>query len=356
MSIISREDPGLSQKQRLGKAFGICRAKEGQDFILGRINDFIEDIEKRVNVKTFIRTSKKGKASIVGKFERKIKGKEAERSIEFIKRLKRSFEAIRKDSNEVSIRGFSKAIEKEISEFLSNIEDFQLLLDLIEDAPLPGLTAAKPAAIREVEALLKNLAAPSNITNQTTGQNIKGKLVKGPLGQRDIPMVPIGSSNVRGAGTFKNELVVQFHQGPKQGSQRTYRYEFDSVQEAQEVWLSLLDADSAGAWIWEEVRGKKLGPAFFPPKLPTPGGTFSSKVPYDVSGRTPVPQVPNYAKLSEEMRKFKTGVKEPPSSREKFTEAELIKFQQKQAAAFLAKELPRFILIDEINRFFENLK
>ena len=76
MSIIVREDPGLSQKQRLGKAFGICRAKEGHDFILGRINDFLtNDIEKKVNVKTFIRTSKKGKASIVGKFERRIEKK-----------------------------------------------------------------------------------------------------------------------------------------------------------------------------------------------------------------------------------------------------------------------------------------
>ena len=37
---------------------------------------------------------------------------------EFIEYLKGRFEAIRADSNEVSVRGYCKAIEKEISEFL----------------------------------------------------------------------------------------------------------------------------------------------------------------------------------------------------------------------------------------------
>ncbi len=41
-----------------------------------------------------------------------------DKKTEFIEYLKGRFEVVRKDSDEVSVRGYCKAIEKEISEFL----------------------------------------------------------------------------------------------------------------------------------------------------------------------------------------------------------------------------------------------
>jgi len=232
------------------------------------------------------------------------------------------------------------------NEGLSSI--FEEVITLIEDQVSAGLGGqALPTNITSLINQIKQTGqAPFNLANPTSGQSIPGALVSGGT---DVPMIPIGSSNVRGAGVFKNELIVQFH---TDGPQKTYRYQFASPSKAFNAWQSLVDANSAGRWIWKEMRGKQLGPVWpgNNPKIKTPGGTSASIVPYDVSGRTPLSKVANFDKLTEQMRKFKIETKKPPTSAEPFTLEEIRQTQRKTAFKELSKGLPRFVSLEGIKR------
>lgn len=165
-----------------------------------------------------------------------------------------------------------------------------------------------------------NIEAPYQVATPS------GKKITGLRALTDRPMIPVSSSNVKGVGVFKSDLLVQFHDTPG-----TYRYHFDTPEDAVAAYNELVNAPSKGQYIWIKFRGhkkgepitpQKIGPAYFSGK-PTIGGTSASKVPYDVAGRTPQIKVPDYEALAEAMRKYKTAVKKPPESAEPFTIEEI---------------------------------
>ncbi|GAG46276.1 unnamed protein product, partial [marine sediment metagenome] len=126
-------------------------------------------------------------------------------------------------------------------------------------------------------------------------------------------LTPVSSSNVKGVGQRKNELLVQFH--PRGGiPQRTYRYQFGSPDAAAEAYNSLTSSGSPGRWVWENIRGHrkgekvtntKLGPSLSPPGTGDEviGGTTASLVDYTISNRVPVSKMKNFDKLSKQLRR-----------------------------------------------------
>ena len=200
--------------------------------------------------------------------------------------------------------------------------------DLIEDqiSVAMGGGALSPEVMSIIQELSLKSQAPVLVGPD-------GKKLQGTIATGDIPLIAIQSSNVKGGGTFNNELIVQFHQTAKQGGQRTYRYKLATPEQAQEVFLELANAGSAGKWVWENIRGTQKGPAYFPPHKPTMGGTSASLIPYTVGGRSPVKTrlgYKGYDELSKELRKYKMSVKDPATSAEPFTIPEIHQFQRKE--------------------------
>jgi hypothetical protein len=187
------------------------------------------------------------------------------------------------------------------------IDDFVL----VDDAGLPGIDAQQPSGIADLQSLLSSIQAPYGLQDETTGYEAAGVLTF-----TNRPMTAVMSSNVKGVGVFNNDLLVQFW-----GTQGTYRYHFDTPQEALEA-SQHMTSGSPGRYVWNHLRGKTSGPAYFSGK-PTPGGTSSSMVPYDIAGRTPTIKEPNYDKIAKLMHEYKMAVKEPPESGDPFTTKEI---------------------------------
>lgn len=248
-----------------------------------------------------------------------------------------------------------RTLKQEISG-LKSLHDFMVIHDLTTDQVSATLPGGKPLT-GEITSLLSEIATASQAPSLT---GPSGKQIKGVIESGDIPLIAIMSSNVKGGGVFKDELIVQFHQTASQGGQRTYRYKLDSPEQAREAFLELVNATSAGKWIWENVRGPKQGPAYFPPHNPTAGGTIASLIPYTVSGRSPVQTArgtKKYNELSKELRKFKMSVKETdPTSPEAFTRPELRKFQRKQTLKELKTLIPRAQSLTEATKLIKQLK
>jgi len=158
----------------------------------------------------------------------------------------------------------------------------------------------------------QTLTRPFTLVNTETGATITGEIVE-HLKDEIIPLTPVSSSNVKGAGVFHSELLVQFHPS-RLIPQRTYRYRFETPEAAEEAYRSLTSSPSPGRWVWHNIRGHeagapitktKIGPSLKPPGLgiPTIGGTRASLVPYYISNRIPVPRVREFDKIVRAMKR-----------------------------------------------------
>ena len=217
-------------------------------------------------------------------------------------------------------------------------EALQLIGDFIHDAAQVGrpptihqrgLKAGTPSAAvsgakrtKVGQTLLKQLgtkafevgmptavtsATPFSMVNIESGVIVRGEVVS-ELVEGIKQLTPVSSSNVKGVGQFKNELLVQFLPS-KLTPQRTYRYTFETPEGAEEAYGSLVSTGSPGRWVWEYLRGhikgeavsaSKLGSSLKPPGkgLPTIGGTSASLVPYGIATRVPVSRVAGFDKMA----------------------------------------------------------
>lgn len=159
---------------------------------------------------------------------------------------------------------------------------------------------------------VQSITLPFSITNTETGTTIKGEVVEN-LEENTKQLTPLSSSNARASGQFKNELLVQFHPS-KLTPMRTYRYMFETSEQAKEANEALQKSGSPGRWIWQNLRGhiagekvtaSKVAPSLVPPNqgLPTIGGTSASLVPYKISNRVPVSRVKNFNEILKEMKR-----------------------------------------------------
>lgn len=182
-----------------------------------------------------------------------------------------------------------------------------------------------------------------------------GEMRQGEIVPSNQPMTPLMSSNVKGAGVFNNQLLVQFH-----NSGWTYRYTFGSNEEANQAFQDI-SITSPGRYVWNKLRGKKMGPSIISNKL-TPGGTSASIVPYDISSRTPMSKVgghKEYEKRSKEMQEYKMGVKgmgEGATSGEPFTIEEIQAYHNQQMLGGINEEINRMNAYNEIQEELKRLK
>jgi len=298
-----------------------------------------EVLEKVAKVKLHARTYKTGKVSIVREHERRTTPKKTINKEDVIEMFNLFHDVIQDvgmgaGESEAWSKAFTDGFD-EIMERFDFMELLDLILDLTEDqiSTKMGGGQLSPEVMSIIQELSLKARAP-------TLMGPDGARIKGVMEVGNIPLIAIQSSNVKGGGVFNNELVIQFHQTAKQGGQRSYRYKLPTPEDAREVFLELVNATSAGRWVWENIRGTAKGPAYFPPHKTTMGGTSASLIPYTVSGRSPVETRQGYKKydeLSKELRKYKMEVKEPPVSAEAFTIPEIRKFERKETLKELRK-------------------
>lgn len=163
---------------------------------------------------------------------------------------------------------------------------------------------------------VESVTIPYEIENIETGITVQAELVDKLLPNVSKALTPVSSSNVRGIGTWNNELLIQFHPN-KLTPMRTYRYNLNTPEGAQEAFQSLLTSGSPGRWVWRFIRGhnkgenvssSKLAPSLSPPGkgLPTIGGTSASLLPYKISNRTPTGRIAKFEELSRKLKKHIT--------------------------------------------------
>ncbi|MCK4239893.1 MAG: hypothetical protein KAX33_12265, partial [Candidatus Lokiarchaeota archaeon] len=163
---------------------------------------------------------------------------------------------------------------------------------------------------------VESVTIPYEIENIETGITVQAELVDKLLPDVSKALTPVSSSNVRGIGTWNNELLIQFHPN-KLTPMRTYRYNLNTPEGAQEAFQSLLTSGSPGRWVWRFIRGhnkgetvtsRKKAPSLSPPGkgLPTIGGTSASLLPYKISNRTPTGRIAKFEELSRKLKKHIT--------------------------------------------------
>jgi hypothetical protein len=172
---------------------------------------------------------------------------------------------------------------------------------------------AKKRGVETKVGPLEAIDVPFSIINTETGAIVKG-FVNENLQNNVKELTPVSSSNVKGVGQFKNELLVQFIPSGLT-PQRTYRYEFGDIRAAEEAYRSLTTTGSPGRWVWQNIRGhtagekvtqSKLAPSIVPPGkgLPTIGGTSASLVKYEVSNRVPVSRVQGFEGMVKKLERI----------------------------------------------------
>ena len=266
--------------------------------------------------------------------------------------LAKSFNYLKNNNSDFEFNGFSELEGFNIGILLESMaNDFdKLTLDIarrVGRPRLPGLRKGTSSArisgakrTREGQALIKTFGTeafevgpkievlgpdkfgvPQSLHNIETGMVIQAQVIENLMGTKK-QLTPLSSSNVRAAGQFNNELLVQFHS--KMG-QNTYRYQFANPTEAEQAYQSLLNTGSPGRWIWQNIRGhtkgetvgkSKLGPSLSPPGqgLPTIGGTIKSLVDYRVSKRAPGSRVANFDELLSQLKRSKSSPKTDPQT------------------------------------------
>ena len=305
--------------------------------------------------------------------------------------LAKSFNYLKNNSSDFEFNGFSELEGFNIGILLESMaNDFDnLTSDVARRVGRPsrrGLRPGTPSArisgakrTRVGQSLIKTLGegafevepqievlgpdkfgVPQSLHNIETGQVIQAQVIENLMGTKK-QLTPLSSSNVRAAGQFNNELLVQFHS--KMG-QNTYRYQFANPTEAEQAYQSLLNTGSPGRWIWQNIRGHtkgeavgktKLGPSLSPPGqgLPTIGGTIKSLVDYRISKRTPGSRVANFDELLSQLKRSKSSPKTDPqtgSRVEKLLQTRKA-FREKGSSATAAgrqrAQLPKNDLIDD---------
>jgi hypothetical protein len=122
------------------------------------------------------------------------------------------------------------------------------------------------------------------IIDDATNQAIQKQLDYCVRNNLSMPMSAVSSSTVKGVGLNENKLLVEFH-GEKGYSK--YAYDLGDPAKAQATWSDMMQSTSKGGFVWDQLRGEKMGPAWGSGK-PTEGGTYASLVPYEPYTRNPV--------------------------------------------------------------------
>jgi hypothetical protein len=182
-------------------------------------------------------------------------------------------------------------------------------------------------------------------TLQTPAGSIRGRAT-----MYNRPLTPVMSSVVMGRAVRNSNLYVQFHSNPG----KIYKYSMASPEVALEAFEEIA-RESPGRYVWNNLRGRTMGPVFGRPSRQTPGGTSASLVPYDKLslGRVKrfLDEIPGYEELSEKWREYKMAVKgegEGATSGEPFTVGEIKAFQEKLQAQIEEKKK----ILDEIRAEF----
>lgn len=102
----------------------------------------------------------------------------------------------------------------------------------------------------------------------------------------NMPMSAVSSSTVKGVGLYGQKLLVEFH-NPTKGGISKYAYDIGSDEAAQAEWSDMMQSTSKGGFVWDRLRGDKLGQAWGSDYM-TPGGTSASIRPYEPYTRNPV--------------------------------------------------------------------
>ena len=123
-----------------------------------------------------------------------------------------------------------------------------------------------------------------------------------------MPMSTVASSTVKGVGLYGKKLLVEFHGETSQGHSK-YAYDLGDEQKAQDTWSDMMQSTSKGGYVWDNLRGKEIGPAYGTGN-PTPGGTYKSIEPYAPYTRNPVGFMgatdrADYESKAAEQQKFK---------------------------------------------------
>ena len=170
---------------------------------------------------------------------------------------------------------------------------------------------------------VESINVPFTLRNSETGAIVRGNVNRN-LEKNQIQLTPVSSSNVRGVGQFKDQLLVQFH-GDGRTPQRTYRYQMQSPEMAEEAYNNLTNSSSPGRWVWENIRGhragesvtkNKLAPSLSPPGkgYKTIGGTTASLLEYSISNRVPVSRVANFEAMSEQLKRKTSNPSRNPNT------------------------------------------
>jgi hypothetical protein len=217
-------------------------------------------------------------------------------------------------------------IEDFIDAGINYIYDFEkLTVDLVIDAD------DKAKILQETKKVISELSdASAPVYSGKAGK------VKSTVSYKNRPMTPVSSSMIAGRNVSNKKVYVRMHNTPN----RSYKLKFPSNEEALEAYEEMASG-SPGRWYWNNIRGHKkgsavtddkLGPVYGNPSKETIGGTSASKVEYEPVSTARIAkhivEVPNFEAISKQLRAYKMAVKEPATSGEAFTVAELRKAEK----------------------------
>lgn len=219
-------------------------------------------------------------------------------------------------------------LEDQIHDFMTHDAEATHLQELFEQMREYEKSYRTPEAQAMVEAMgqltppVEQITLPYSVMNTESGKRFQGEVIKN-FRNNTTQLTPVSSSNVRGVGQFKNELLVQFR-GNDRIAQRTYRYTMESPEMAEEAYNSLIDSPSPGRWVWENIRGhragepvtsNKLAPSLSPPGKGknTIGGTSASLLEYQISNRVPVSRVQGFEKAARQMERQTSNPSKNPN-------------------------------------------
>jgi hypothetical protein len=129
-------------------------------------------------------------------------------------------------------------VKKQVQIHVDFANDFlETHTDFRED--VSGLSKLTDAQLAEVLALEEQI---QNVSSQPQSPQIPD--------WRNHAMTPVASSFVRGAGSYKGKLLLEFHHDPGQ------IWGFDVNSQGHEFFNELMMAGSKGGWVWDKILGK----------------------------------------------------------------------------------------------------
>lgn len=121
----------------------------------------------------------------------------------------------------------------------------------------------------------------TEITHEALNNSVQTELSNCIKQNMNMPMQVVASSTVKGVGLQGSKLLVEFHSGTKY---KGAKYAYELGDNAEQAWSDMLQSTSKGGYVWDNLRGTQIGPAWGTGN-PTPGGTTASLVPYEKTGR-----------------------------------------------------------------------